>query len=157
MPTREQLARASRFVREAADPDGPTTLFVLPDYFEGRPKPCMGGWGRIAMVVDPTGRLLPCHEAGMLPGLEFWNVKARSVSECWSDAPGMQAYRGTEWMPAPCRTCPERERDFGGCRCQAFRLVGDAGRTDPACEWSPDHERVVAAREARDEEWVPRR
>jgi pyrroloquinoline quinone biosynthesis protein E len=148
MPTREQLTEASRVVREAAtSPGGPTVLFVLPDYFADRPKPCMGGWGRLAMVVDPTGLVLPCHEAGEIPGLDFWSVKDKSVGECWSEAPGMQAYRGTDWMPEPCRSCPERERDFGGCRCQAFKLLGDASLTDPACVLSPEHEQIVRARD----------
>jgi pyrroloquinoline quinone biosynthesis protein E len=160
MPTREQLELASRSVREAEASriaGGPTILFVLPDYFAGRPKPCMGGWGRLAMVIDPAGQLLPCHEAGEIPGLDFWNVKERSVEECWSRSPGMQAFRGTDWMPEPCQSCPERERDFGGCRCQAFRLLGDAGRTDPTCDKSPDHGLIVAARTESSEAWDPRR
>jgi pyrroloquinoline quinone biosynthesis protein E len=160
IPTREQLALASRVVKawkKAQTGPGPTTLFVLPDYFSDRPKACMGGWGRLAMVVDPSGQLLPCHEAGEIPGLEFWNVQERSVEECWSEAPGMQAYRGTDWMPSPCRECPERERDFGGCRCQAFRLLGDAGKTDPACQLSPDHDKIVDARGEFSESWQPRR
>ena len=157
MPAREQIAEASRIVRERLDdPDGPTVLFVLPDYFSDRPKPCMGGWGRLAMVVTPTGMLTPCHEAGEIPNLEFWSVMNKTVGECWSDAPGMQLYRGTTWMPEPCRSCPEREIDFGGCRCQAFRLLGDASRTDPSCSLSPDHDRIVAARDEFDEAWIPR-
>jgi pyrroloquinoline quinone biosynthesis protein E len=158
MPSRDQLDTASRIVRERPKRrDGPTVLFVLPDYYSDRPKPCMGGWGRLAMVVDPTGRVLPCHEAGEIPDLEFWNAQQHSISECWTDAPGMQAYRGTSWMPEPCRSCPERERDFGGCRCQAFRLLGDAGKTDPACALSPEHEVIVAARDQSQPTWVPRR
>ena len=158
MPTREQLADASRIVRERPrDPDEPTVLFVLPDYFSDRPKPCMGGWGQLAMVVAPTGLLTPCHEAGEIPQLDFWNVRERSVEECWAEAPGMQAYRGTRWMPEPCRSCPERENDFGGCRCQAFRLLGDASRTDPACSLSPDHDRIVKARAEFAQTWDPRR
>ena len=162
MPTREQLAQASEVVRAAeqrqrAGEPGPTMLFVLPDYFSERPKPCMGGWGRLAMIVDPTGKLLPCHEAGELPGLEFWNVADHSIAECFYEAPGMQTYRGTEWMPEPCRSCPERERDFGGCRCQAFKLLGDAGLTDPACALSPHHDQIVAARGESVPDFVPRR
>jgi pyrroloquinoline quinone biosynthesis protein E len=158
MPTREQLAEASRVVREATrSASGASVLFVLPDYFADRPKPCMGGWGRLAMVVDPTGLVLPCHDASTIPGLEFWNVRSRSVAACWLDSPGMQTYRGTDWMPEPCGSCPERERDFGGCRCQAFRLLGDAGLTDPACALSPHHDVVVAARDATEESWTPRR
>jgi len=171
MPTREQLEHAAEAVRQAeaemrsgsaATPGAaaaadaarpragggrPSILFVRPDYFSERPKPCMGGWGRLAMVVDPTGRLLPCHDAGTIPGLEFWNVRERPVEACWAEAPGMQAFRGTDWMAEPCRSCPAKERDFGGCRCQAFALLGDAAATDPACALSPEHGRIVAARE----------
>lgn len=160
MPTRSQLDEASRAVRaahERARAQGLTVLFVLPDYHAGRPKPCMGGWGRLAMVIDPTGLVLPCHEAGDLPGLEFWRVPERSLAECWQEAPGMQAFRGTAFLGEPCRSCPERERDFGGCRCQAFRLLGDPAKTDPACSLSPDHAIVVAARDERASEWQPRR
>ena len=160
MPTRAQLDEASLAVRAAggrARAGGLTVLFVLPDYHAGRPKPCMGGWGRLALVIDPTGLVLPCHEAGELPGLEFWRVPERSLAECWHAAPGMQAYRGTDWMREPCRSCPERERDFGGCRGEAFRLLGDATLTDPACSRSPDHAIVVAARGEPAAEWVPRR
>ena len=132
-------------------------LFVLPDYFSDRPKPCMGGWGQLAMVVDPTGRVLPCHEAGELPDLEFWNANERTLRECWQEAPGMRAYRGTEWMAEPCRSCPAKERDFGGCRCQAFRLLGDAKLTDPACSLSPHHASIVSARDEAHDVFVPRR
>lgn len=163
MPTREQLARASRVVEEAAARQRergevtPRTLFVLPDYFSERPKPCMGGWGRLAMVVDPTGRVLPCHEAGEIPGLEFWSATEHDLAACWADAPGMRAYRGTAWMPEPCRSCPEREIDFGGCRCQAFKLLGDAGLTDPACTLSPHHATIATARTVREDGFRPRR
>ncbi len=162
MPTRAQLAEASAVVRAAqsrqdAGRPGPTMLFVLPDYYSDRPKPCMGGWGRLAVVVDPTGRVLPCHEAGELPGLEFWSAMDHSIADCWNEAPGMRAYRGTDWMLEPCRSCPERERDFGGCRCQAFRLLGDASLTDPACALSPNHDRIVAARDESSDSFVPRR
>ncbi len=163
MPTAEQLAEASRAVQRAqarqreADRSTPTILFVLPDYHAERPKPCMGGWGRLAMVIDPTGRVLPCHEAGELPGLEFWNANERDVAACWHEAPGMNAFRGTDWMPEPCRSCPDRERDFGGCRCQAFRLLGDAALTDPACTRSPEHATIVAARAESRTDFVPRR
>ena len=120
-------------------------LFVLPDYYADRPKPCMGGWGRRILVIAPDGRVLPCQAAAELP-LEFWRVPERSLSACWSEAPGMNAFRGEDWMPEPCRSCPERARDFGGCRCQAFAFTGDTALTDPACALSPHHERVVAAR-----------
>lgn len=160
MPSRAQLEAASAAVkasRARAEAHGLTVLFVLPDYYAGRPKPCMGGWGRLALVVDPTGLVLPCHEASDLPGLEFWRVPERTLEDAWSAAPGMQAHRGTAWMREPCRSCPERERDFGGCRCQAHRLLGDASMTDPACSLSPDHALVVAARDERSDVFVPRR
>ena len=129
------------------------------DYLAGRPKPCMGGWGRRMLVVAPDGAVLPCHAAASLPGLAFGNVKTSSLAECWADAPGMNAFRGEDWMPEPCRGCPERARDFGGCRCQAFQLVGDAAATDPACELAPQHEVVRAARRDAEQEapaWVLR-
>lgn len=160
MPSRDQLDTASQVVkasRARAHANGLTLLFVLPDYYAGRPKPCMGGWGRLAMVIDPTGSVLPCHEASELPGLEFWRVPERSLHDGWHAAPGMQAFRGTAWMPEPCQSCPERDRDFGGCRCQAFRLTGDPARVDPACELSPDHGIVAAARSEIASELVPRR
>ena len=101
----------------------------------------------VRFVVAPDGTVLPCQAAGSLPGLEFWRVSGeRDLAACWSQAPGMNRYRGESWMPEPCRSCEQRGRDFGGCRCQAFHLTGDAGATDPACELSPHHDRVVAAR-----------
>lgn len=158
MPTAEQLAHAAEAVRLARkESDRPTLLFVLPDYHSDRPKPCMGGWGRLAMVVDPTGLLLPCHEASAITGLEFWNVREHSVEACWTEAPGMRAFRGTSWMSEPCRSCPERERDFGGCRCQAFRLLGDASLTDPTCSLSPHHDQIVRARQEAQTDFQPRR
>lgn len=151
LPTRDQLDRAAATAaRLRAETPGLEILFVLPDYHRDRPKPCMGGWGRQSLVVAPDGRVLPCHGAAELPGLDFWRVPERPLAACWADAPGMNAYRGEAWMPAPCRTCPERERDFGGCRCQAFHLTGDAAATDPACALAPDHDVVVRAREAAD-------
>jgi pyrroloquinoline quinone biosynthesis protein E len=154
LPAREQLDAAAAVVaEERARAARPEILFVLPDYFRARPKPCMGGWGRSHLVVTPDGRALPCHGAAELP-LEFWNVRERSLAECWRDAPGMNAYRGEAWLPEPCRSCPERARDFGGCRCQAFALTGDAAATDPACELAPRHELVAAARaEEPREDW----
>ncbi len=150
LPSREQLDDAARVVAEERGKPGLEILYVLPDYFANRPKPCMDGWGRKNIVVAPDGAVLPCQAAAGLPGLEFWNVTQRSLRDCWSDAPGMNAYRGEAWMPEPCRSCDRRGVDFGGCRCQAFRLTGDAARTDPACGLSPDHARVIRAREERD-------
>ncbi len=149
LPTRSQLDHAAGVVREeCAESDRPEILFVLPDYFRDRPKPCMAGWAQQHIVVAPNGLALPCHGAAELPGLEFWNVQEHALAECWSDSPGMNAYRGEDWMPEPCRSCDARKQDFGGCRCQAFALTGDASATDPACGLSPHHaaiEEAVAA------------
>jgi pyrroloquinoline quinone biosynthesis protein E len=148
LPTRAQLEAASAVVEgERRRGARPEILHVLPDYFAGRPKPCMGGWGRRLVVVAPDGLVLPCHAARDLPGLAFWRVPERALRVCWEDAPGMNAFRGEAWMREPCRSCPERGRDFGGCRCQAFRLTGDAAATDPACALAPRHDVVVAARD----------
>jgi pyrroloquinoline quinone biosynthesis protein E len=149
MPSRAQLEAAGEEVARLrpAHP-GMEILFVLPDHHRGRPKPCMGGWGRSSLVVTPKGDVLPCHGAAQLPDLEFWHVPERALADCWRDAPGMNAYRGEAWMPEPCRSCPERAKDFGGCRCQAFALTGDASATDPACALAPSHDVVVRAREA---------
>jgi PqqA peptide cyclase len=148
LPTADALREAARAVEaERARSPGLEIVFVLADYFAARPKPCMGGWARQAMVVAPDGRVLPCHGAAELP-LEFWSAAERSLRECWESAPGMAAYRGEAWMREPCRSCPERARDFGGCRCQAFALAGDAAETDPACALSPHHAALVAARDA---------
>ncbi|MDJ0786036.1 MAG: pyrroloquinoline quinone biosynthesis protein PqqE [Myxococcota bacterium] len=160
LPSREALESARRVVeRESQRSLRPEILFVLPDYFRKRPKACSAGWGQRHLIVTPNGRALPCHGASELD-LPFWNVTEHSVEACWRDAPGMNAFRGEGWMQEPCRSCPERERDFGGCRCQAFALVGDAAATDPACELSPHHDRIVSAREqaceAADAAWIPR-
>jgi pyrroloquinoline quinone biosynthesis protein E len=146
LPTRSQLDAASASVRalRGAYPNL-DIVFVLPDHFSDRPKPCMGGWGRKNAVVAPDGTVLPCHGARALP-LEFWSVHEHGFGTCWSDAPGMNAYRGDTWMREPCRSCPERERDFGGCRCQAFALAGDAAEADPACSLAPAHEAILSAR-----------
>ncbi|MCG8591695.1 MAG: pyrroloquinoline quinone biosynthesis protein PqqE [Proteobacteria bacterium] len=147
MPEREALAAAAEQVRRARRESArPELVFVLPDHHADRPKPCMGGWGRKTIVVTPGGRVQPCHEAGTLPGLEFWNVKERGLAACWERAPGMNAFRGEAWMPEPCRSCDRREQDFGGCRCQAFHLTGDAAKTDPACALAPDHARIEGLR-----------
>jgi len=154
LPAREQLEAAAQVVaEERALSPRPEILFVLPDYFRERPKPCMGGWGRTHLVVTPDGRALPCHGAAALP-LEFWNVREQSLAACWGEAPGMNAYRGDAFMPEPCRSCPEKARDFGGCRCQAYALTGDAAATDPACALAPSHGLIAAARgEPRSEDW----
>jgi PqqA peptide cyclase len=123
-------------------------LFVRPDYHADRPRACMDGWARRYLVVAPDGVALPCHQAREIAALSSsWeNVRARSLTDIWTDGPGFRAFRGEAWMPEPCRSCDERTVDFGGCRCQAFALVGDAAATDPACALSPRHDLIVAAR-----------
>jgi pyrroloquinoline quinone biosynthesis protein E len=121
-------------------------IIAMPDYFRGRPRACMGGWASSTIVVGPTGVALPCHAARSIVGMEFPSVAKKSLSWIWNESPAFQRFRGEAWMPEPCRTCPERAEDFGGCRCQAFALTGDAARTDPACDRSPDHEIVLEAR-----------
>jgi len=152
LPARAEIEAAAQDARDERRAGARLEIvFVLPDHFSGRPKPCMGGWGARTIVVDPSGRVLPCHGAAALPELEFWSVPEHTLRACWSDAPGMNAFRGDAWMREPCRSCPERTRDFGGCRCQAFALTGDAAATDPACDRSPLHSAVVdAVREAED-------
>lgn len=150
LPEREQLEAASRVVAEERTRGArPELLWVLPDYFADRPKPCMGGWGERLAVVAPDGVVLPCHAARDIAGLEFWNASEHSLRACWEDAPGMNAFRGEAWMREPCRSCEKRTLDFGGCRCQALRLTGDAANTDPACALAPRHDAVVAIRRQR--------
>ena len=150
MPTREQLQRGEEAVQRFRARVGPKVdvLWVLPDYFEDLPKPCMGGWGRTAMVMAPNGDVLPCQAAATIPGLEFANVRDHSLEWIWNESDAFMRFRGTDWMQEPCRSCPlgRQEEDFGGCRCQALRLTGDASATDPVCQFSPHHDRIVAAR-----------
>src|SRR6266850_1195771 len=148
LPTAAQLERARPVAAAArARLEGRMeVVFVLPDYYAEFPPPCMDGWGRQFMVVSPDGLLLPCLLAHTLPGLSFGNVRERSVGELWAGSPGMEAFRGEAWMPEPCRSCARRSVDYGGCRCQAFHLTGNAGATDPACSLSPEHDKVLSAR-----------
>jgi pyrroloquinoline quinone biosynthesis protein E len=119
--------------------------YVVPDYHAVRPKACMGGWARRFMNISPSGRALPCHAAETLPGFDFPSVRDHSLAVIWNQSEAFARYRGTAWMPEPCRGCDRREIDWGGCRCQAFALLGDAGATDPACALSPDHAVMAAA------------
>ncbi len=148
LPTREQLERARRVAAGARDRlrGRMEILFVTPDYYSEFPKACMDGWGRRFLVVSPDGLALPCHAAHTLPGLEFENVRDRALGDIWRGSPGFNAFRGEAWMPEPCRSCDRRAIDFGGCRCQAFHLTGNAAVTDPACRLSPDHGLIEAAR-----------
>jgi pyrroloquinoline quinone biosynthesis protein E len=148
LPSRAQLA-AARTVAKAAKERLKGTmevLFVLPDYYSDRPKACMSGWGKRYLLVTPDGLALPCHLAHTLTGLNFDNVQERSLAEIWQHSPGILAFRGQAWLPEPCQSCERREVDFGGCRCQAFHLTGNAAATDPACSLSPDHGLITDAR-----------
>jgi pyrroloquinoline quinone biosynthesis protein E len=148
LPTREQLDDATAAVEAArARLKGVLVIdYVVPDYYAHRPKACMGGWGRRFLNVTPAGKVLPCHAAESLPGFDFPSVQESSLADIWYEAEAFQRYRGTDWMPLPCRDCERREVDWGGCRCQAFALTGDAGRVDPACALSPDHHLLDVAR-----------
>lgn len=147
LPSRAQVRRAEQAMLRFRERVGPRMkiYFVVPDYFERRPKPCMNGLGSIFMTIAPDGTALPCHAARMLPGLTFPNVRQLSIGEIWFDSPGFTHFRGDAWMKEPCRTCPEKTRDFGGCRCQAYLLTGDAENADPVCELSPHHHLVTQA------------
>lgn len=147
LPSREQVERAATVVAQARQRLGqrPEILHVLPDYFQLVPKACLHGWGRVFMTVAPDGAALPCQTAREIPGLEFPNVRDASLADIWFRAPVFSRFRGTAWMPEPCRSCDHREIDFGGCRCQAFLLTGSAAATDPVCHFSPDHAVVAAA------------
>jgi PqqA peptide cyclase len=151
MPTREQLERAERVVEEFRQRLGSRMeiLYVLPDYYEDLPKTCSGGWGRHAIVVAPSGDAMPCHAATVIPGLEFDNVRERSLEWIWEESGAFNAFRGTGWMKEPCASCPlgRQEVDYGGCRCQAMLLTGDPTNADPVCRLSPHHDMLVEARE----------
>ena len=139
MPTREQVAKA-RGIAEAAIEryrKKMQILFVLPDYHEQYPKACYGGWGKLYIVVTPNGQALPCHAASTITSLSFPTVRERSLEWIWQESPGFQAFRGDAWMKEPCRSCPRKAVDFGGCRCQAFALTGDAANPDPVCTLTP--------------------
>jgi len=150
MPTRAQLDRSVAIVKEARERWGDRLAidFVVPDYYATHPKPCVSGWGRAVILVAPDGRVLPCHAAHTIPGLDFPNVKDRPLAWIWQESPAFQRFRGLDWMQEPCRSCPRREIDFGGCRCQAMQLLGDPEATDPACTLSPHHARILALAEA---------
>src|SRR5215469_13372929 len=150
LPSREQLDRSLDFLKRSEERlRGKIHVeFVVPDYYAKYPKACMGGWARKFLLVTPEGEALPCHAAKILPGLRFENLKDRSLSEIWEKSEAFQKFRGEEWLPDPCRTCDRRERDFGGCRCQAFLLTGESTAPDPVCSLVPQRplvDAVVAA------------
>jgi pyrroloquinoline quinone biosynthesis protein E len=149
MPTREQVLASAQLVEEARRRlEGVLTIdFVVPDYYAHRPKPCMGGWGRGIINVTPSGRVLPCHAAETIPGMSFDNVRERKLGEIWRCSSAFRRFRGTGWMPEPCRSCELREVDWGGCRCQALAFAGDAALTDPACAKSALHRQFTEVAE----------
>ena len=145
MPTAKQVEHATTEVEELRRKHHGRIVIdaVVPDYHARFPKPCVGGWGRRSLNVTPSGRVLPCHAAESIPELEFWNVREHSLTDIWAHSPAFNAFRGTDFLPAPCAGCERREIDFGGCRCQAYLLTGDARATDPVCHLSPHHARVT--------------
>ncbi len=145
MPTRAQLQEAEAVVQGWRERIGKQCrlLFVVPDYFEERPKACMNGWGSVFLSIAPDGLAMPCHNARDLPGLQLPNVREQPIADIWQRSQAFNAYRGQDWMQEPCRSCDERYKDFGGCRCQAFMVTGDAAATDPVCSKSPQHEKIV--------------
>ncbi len=152
LPTRDQLERAEAVAQTYRDRVGDSMriLYVVPDYFQGRPKPCMNGWGNVFLTITPDGIALPCQAARQLPEIDFPSVLEHGIEWIWNDSPAFNRFRGFDWMQEPCRSCPERFEDFGGCRCQAFQLTGDPHATDPVCELSPNHHVVLQAIEAAD-------
>jgi pyrroloquinoline quinone biosynthesis protein E len=157
LPIKEQLQRAEPIVHAARErlAGRMQIIYVLPDYYSRYPKPCMGGWARHQLTIVPNGNVLPCLAAAQLPASSIENVRNRSLAWIWDASPMFNRFRGTDWMPEPCRSCPRQNVDFGGCRCQAFQLTGDAAATDPVCHLSPNHsivEEVVRAVNGGDED-----
>jgi PqqA peptide cyclase len=148
MPTREQVDASVRIVARTQERLAGTMRVdsVAPDYHARYPKACMGGWGQRLLLIDPSGQVLPCHAAGVIPGLRFDNVRQHALSWIWQESGAFQRFRGEDWMQEPCRSCDRRGEDFGGCRCQAFLVTGDANATDPVCSLAPSHGLVEIAR-----------
>lgn len=147
MPTRAQVDKAVEVIAAAEKRLAGRIRIdsVVPDYYAKYPKACMGGWGQRLMLINPAGKVLPCHAAEVIPGLEFENVRERTLEWIWQESPSFRRFRGQDWMPEPCRTCDRRTEDFGGCRCQALLLTGDPTATDPVCSLAPKHHLVEAA------------
>lgn len=147
LPTRDQLADSEKIAKAYQEKlKGQMKIYyVVQDYYEPRPKACMSGWGNIFLTIAPDGTALPCHSARILPGIAFPNVREHSLKWIWEESPAFNRFRGFEWMSEPCRSCPEKEQDFGGCRCQAYLLTGDPTATDPVCAKSPKHSLIEQA------------
>jgi len=146
LPTRPQLQRAEKIANKyQKNMKGKMKiLYVVPDYYEARPKACMNGWGSVFLTIAPDGTALPCHAAAQLPDFEFPNIRKNTVEWIWSESESFNRFRGYDWMQEPCRSCPEKTKDFGGCRCQAYMLTGDATAADPVCDKSPNHRTLTA-------------
>lgn len=147
LPSRAQIIAAEKIATayQKKYKEKSRIIFVVPDYYETRPKACMAGWGNIFLSIAPDGSALPCQGARQLPGINFPNVRDYPVDWIWNDSPAFNAYRGDTWMQEPCRSCPDKKKDFGGCRCQAFQVTGDASNTDPVCDLSPLHHLIQEA------------
>ena len=147
LPSAEQLEKAEAIAHRYQDEqEGKMKIYyIIPDYYEKRPKPCMNGWGKIFLTIAPDGTALPCHSARILPDIEFPNVRDHDLKHIWHESEAFNHFRGDAWMKEPCRTCPEKEKDFGGCRCQAYLLTGDAAAADPVCDKAPQHTAVLEA------------
>ncbi len=145
LPTRDQLERAEKIAHEYQDryKDKMKIIYVVPDYFEGRPKKCMNGWGNIFLTIAPDGVALPCHSARQLPGMDLPSVNDFSIEQIWNGSNDFNKFRGMDWMKEPCRSCDEKEVDLGGCRCQAYMMTGDATNTDPICTKSSEHQALL--------------
>ncbi len=146
LPTRDQLEAAEAVAHRYQErmKDRMKIIYVVPDYYESRPKACMNGWGSIFLTIAPDGTALPCHAAAQLPGLSFPNVRDHTIEAIWSESDAFNRFRGFDWMQEPCRSCPEKTKDFGGCRCQAYMMTGDATAADPVCDKSPHHAELVS-------------
>jgi PqqA peptide cyclase len=158
MPSREQVDGAVAEVERLRIAHRGQIVIdaIVPDYYARFPKPCMGGWGRRSLNVTPSGRVLPCHAAEVIPDLEFWSVRDHSLEDIWRNSPAFNAFRGNDWMQEPCKSCARRGEDFGGCRCQAFLLTGNARAADPVCHLSPDHGLLADLVEEREPEYAYR-
>lgn len=145
MPSYEQLKQAENATAAFRErhPDAMKIYFVVPDYYEGRPKPCCNGWGTTFLTVTPNGTAMPCQGANVLPGLHFPSVREHSIEWIWQDSELFNRFRGLDWMQEPCKSCPEKEQDLGGCRCQAYMITGDFEATDPVCDLSPKHDEIL--------------
>ena len=162
LPTRTQVEHAASVVESARLrlKGKMEILYVVPDYFEQYPKPCLYGWGRVFMTITSDGIVLPCQAAREISELQFENIRNKSLEKIWFESESFCIFRGTDWMPEPCRSCPQKVIDFGGCRCQAFLLTGNAAVTDPVCSLSPHHtliEQALKETEKRSQEmWIYR-